>query len=167
VFFVRDRYRVPLTAALIPFAALTVVQVVQWLRDGRQAKSVLAITAIALLAAWTARPLPNDIPVIRPDDYTTSYQVYYNPLEVNARQEGNYLKAADLLLESLAFEPEMVKRLGPAHPTHSPLEAELALFFSDIHGRCAEDYRLAGRLREALRESARAKELNDACPEWP
>jgi len=162
VFFVRDRFRAPLTAALIPFAALTVVQVVEWLRRGRLAKAAVAMAGVLLLAFWIGRPLPSDVSLIRAFDYTVPYKFYYGPKESQAKQAGDYLQAAEILTDSLRFEPPFVKLLGPAHPADSTTTAALGRFYADVHACCAQDYQLAGKLQEARQERARADELTTA-----
>ena len=155
-FFVRDRFRAPLTAALIPFAALTLAVVLHWLLSrpktaANTARVAVVAGGVILLAFWTAQPLPIDLAVPRMADYVVSYEFYYNPREKQAQQAGDYLRAAEVLADSLRFEPDSIREM-----------AEARLFVA-IHMRCAEDYRRAGRPQEAQRELARAREIAQAC----
>ncbi len=158
-FFVRDRYRAPLTAALIPLAALTIVRAAEWLRGRRLASAAVVIGGVVLLAFWTARPLPSPMLLIRPVDCTVPYQVYYGPMEQQARQAGDYRRAAEILADSLRFEPEIVGQLGPTHRAGNAQEAALGQAYANMRYRCARDYQLAGLEKEARREHARADEL--------
>jgi len=161
-FFVRDRYRAPLTAALIPFAALTIVLAAEWLRGRRLARAAAVIGGVVLLAFWTARPLPGHMPLIRLVDCTVPYQLYYGPMEKQAQQAGDYRKAAEIVVDSLRFEPEIVKQLGPGHRAGNAPEAALGQAYANMRYRCAGDYQLAGLREEARREHARADELASA-----
>jgi 4-amino-4-deoxy-L-arabinose transferase-like glycosyltransferase len=168
VFFVRDRFRAPLTAALIPFAALTLGVVLHWLivrpKTAAHTTRVGAVLGgVVLMGLWTARPLPENIPLLRPADYFVSYEFYYNPREVQAKQAGDNFRAAEILADSLRFEPAAVQELGPSHRPTSPQEAALGRFFAVVHRRCSDDYQLARRPQEAQRELARAREIAVAC----
>jgi hypothetical protein len=115
-----------------------------------------------LLGFWIGRPLPSHLILIRAFDYAVPYKFYYGPKENQARQAGNYLLAAEILTDSLRFEPPFVQQLGPAHQADSPLKAALGRFYANVHSDCARDYELAGKVPEARRERARANELTTA-----
>ena len=153
VFFVRDRYRAPLTAALIPFAALTIVQAVQSLRSLHLVRAAFIMGGVVPLALWIARPLPGDIRLVRLFDYIVPHKTYYDPRERRAEEAGDYLQAAEILNDSLRFEPRSVQQLGPTRPAGSAQEAAIGQFYADIHYRCAHDYELAGRGQEGRREA--------------
>ncbi|MCE5268751.1 MAG: glycosyltransferase family 39 protein [Planctomycetaceae bacterium] len=162
-FLVRDRYRAPLTAAVIPFAALTLSVMLLQLRNHRPRKAAVVAAAVVLFALWTSSPLRLPSPLIRPADYEAAYQVYYDPLEHQALKAGDHPKAAAILDESLGFEPQCVKLLDAAHRPSQPAIAALGSLFAAVHSRCAEDYRLAGQHDKAALQRARADELSASC----
>jgi 4-amino-4-deoxy-L-arabinose transferase-like glycosyltransferase len=165
VFFVRDRYRAPLEAALIPFAALTLVAAAEWFsRPQTIWKAVGLAGCVFLLALWTARPLPLDQSMVHPQYYFAPYTVYYFPMADEAERTGNYLKAAEILADSFRYEPEIVKRLGPSCRASSPLEEQMGKFYAQVHRCCAEYFQLAGQRDAAQRELARSNELIASCP---
>jgi hypothetical protein len=167
LFFVRDRFRAPLTASLIPLAALTIVLAAQRLQQRRWKNAAMIAGGVVLLALFTAWPLPPETPLIRPVDCFLPYQLYYDPMEQQARHSGDYQKAAEILADSLNFQPEIVKRLALDHPARSNCAAVMGRAYADVYYRSAKDYHLAGRAQDAARQRARADELNFACRAYP
>jgi 4-amino-4-deoxy-L-arabinose transferase-like glycosyltransferase len=157
-----SRYRVALMALLIPFAALTVVQITTWLRTRKRLPALVALSALILVSWWTMRPLPLYLPLIRPVDYLVALETYYIPLEQAALREQDWQRGSEILAESLRYQPTAVQQMGPSRPARSPVEANMASFYARIH----QDYTLAlkmtGQTEAALQEQRRAAELRQA-----
>jgi 4-amino-4-deoxy-L-arabinose transferase-like glycosyltransferase len=163
VFFVRDRYRAPMIAAMMPLAALTLTTIFQLLCNRCYARLTVIVGGIVLLTPWTATPVPAGFPLARPMDYLQPYLQYYRPMEIKAVEAGDYLKAAEALTEWLSIESETVIPLGPLHPASGKLKIEECQYYASTYHRCAKYYKLAGKEREAQQMLARAKELDAAC----
>ncbi len=86
-FYVLGRFRVALAAAIIPFAALTLVQLVAWLSTRRYSRLLACSAVLVLLALWTGRAQAPDDPLIRPSDWFMPYLSEYP----DADQDGNGL----------------------------------------------------------------------------
>ena len=79
MFFVIDRYRAPLLAALLPFAAFAFVTLYRLASAQRwSATAGLACLLIALIAA-IARPFESPQPTIRPTDIYVSFHYVFGP----------------------------------------------------------------------------------------
>ena len=157
-----SRLRIPLVALLIPFAALTAVRILEWLRAGRAGRAAAAIAAVLLLSLWTMRPLPDQRPLIRGVDYCVPYGAYYYPLAEKAMKEGDWPRVADILGGSLQYEPAVVKEMGVARPPRNEDETLLAGFFARVHQQYAQALLLAGRQDAALEQAERAAALRQA-----
>ena len=141
-FYVLGRFRVALVAAVIPFAALTIVDMARWGRAALIGRTVAAGAALALLGSWTGRPLADDQVAIRTADWILPYSVVYQPLVTEAVDRRDWNAAATRYLEFFKFEPTPAEILASDDAT---LASELA----DMHRECSDLLRLAGRTVEA------------------
>jgi len=148
-FYVLGRFRVALLAAVIPFAALTLVEIARWARAGFIGRTAAACAATALLASWTGRPLASDQVLIRTADWILPYSVVYQPLITEAVDRRDWNTAATRYLEFFKEEPEPAAILASDDATLAP---ELA----DMHEECARILRMAGRNAEADAQVQRA-----------
>jgi len=148
-FYVLGRFRVALLAAVIPFAALTLVEIARWARAGFIGRTAAACAATALLASWTGRPLASDQVLIRTADWILPYSVVYQPLITEAIDRRDWNTAATRYLEFFKEEPEPAAILASDDATLAP---ELA----DMHEECARILRMAGRNAEADAQVQRA-----------
>ena len=161
-FYVVSRFRAPLLAALLPFAALTLVRMVEWLRANRRMWGLVTLAAMLALARWTARPLPADRLLIRYSDCVAAHRVHYDRLESDARAAGRWRRVADVLGEALRYEPVSVHALGPEQPARTLEEHLLATWFAGIHQRYAEALDRLGHIDAAAEQRRRAGELSQA-----
>lgn len=159
---VTSRYRVALMALLIPFAALTVVQITKWLGNGKRLFAIVAIAAVILLSWWTMRPLTQERHLIRPVDYLVAYDTYYIPLVQEALKKKDWRRGAEILAESLRYEPAAVQQMGSSRPAGNPEEAHLASSYARVHQMYALVLQKTGRANAALKENRRAAELRQA-----
>lgn len=136
-FGVFSRLRLPLVPALLPFAALTIVRASDWAMERRLAP-VLGVVAVWIaLTAFTARPLPEGQPLIRPSDYSAAYVAGYGPAVDAAYERGNPCAAADVYAGSLDLEPQEVRRLAQRAAPRYPYEGQLAAIYRKVHDRYA------------------------------
>jgi 4-amino-4-deoxy-L-arabinose transferase-like glycosyltransferase len=153
-----SRYRLPLVALLLPFAALALVQISEWLWARRWALSATAVAALVALSWWTMRPLPGQHPLIRPMDYRAAY-FYYDGLVQQAVEKGDWAGAAGILKDSLRFEPAIVRQMGRSFPAIDQDEAWLASWYAEVHYRYALALRQSGREEAAEEQEQRVREL--------
>jgi 4-amino-4-deoxy-L-arabinose transferase-like glycosyltransferase len=160
VFGVLSRYRLPLLAALLPFAALTCVRLVRWLRRGPRAALVGCVAAVAGLALLLSGGAQG--PLIRASDYKAPYDYHYRPRARDAATAGDVARAAQVFADSLRYEAPVLRELGPDRPARSRHEAQLARLFAQARTRYAQWLERGGRIEEAARERRRAEELRAA-----
>lgn len=161
VFFAFGRFRLPLAAALTPFAGYALARLAGFILARRWAAATITLLAGGLPAILIS-PTSGDEPRVRSTDVKVGYQVYYDILLQSALARGDLAAAADVLGESLDRQPPEVAALGPAHPARTVLQAEFAAFYAEIHQRLAYVLDRAGRIEEARRGLERAAELAQA-----
>ena len=156
------RYRAGYLAAMIPFAAFTVVRTAEWARERNYLRAGAVAATVVLAFLWTSRPLPAGRPEIRTADYLAPYYFYWIPEHTGAVQSGQPRIAAAVLADSLRHEPEEVRQMGPGRRARNPYEKELAQAYSQIHAQLAEDLFHSGDPAGAAREARRGQELEEA-----
>jgi tetratricopeptide (TPR) repeat protein len=147
MFYVLGRFRIPLLAALIPFAAFTLVEAVRGLSDGRYIRVVLLTASVGLLAVWTGRAA--EAPLIRAADWLVPFVVRYQPQFDAAVAAHNPAAAAASYLAFFREEPAVTKLL-------SPPDVETLLLLGNLHTKCASLLRDAGRAVEAKQQATHA-----------
>lgn len=165
---VLSRYRLPMLAALIPFAAWTPVRAWEWLASERWAW--LAATLALLVAAFavTLRPLPPGLQAV-PSHHHYALLGYY---ESHGGREAarEYLRAA---LRVAPGEPEVLFRLGRLHEADNGRAEALACYeqvpLGYPSGRAAlfqasYIHRAEGRLAEATKGYERLIRFDAANP---
>ena len=157
-----SRYRMPLLAICVPFAGLTVAQVVEWLVHRRWLAALVTVCAVAMLTLWVSRPLPRDMPMIRTADCLVAFPVYYIPAEQAAREAGDWHRAAKVLDQALRHLPPVVGEMGGARPARSSDEKALATFFAAAYRRHAEVLRRLAQPQAAEAQDRRAAILEAA-----
>ena len=161
-FFPVARYRLPMAAGLIPFAAMTLVQMLRWAMSAQRRKLLAAAACVVLVGAWTGRALPGNQPIIRAADYKAPYEFYYTPLIAEAMNGGQWQQAADAIAEYLRYEPEFLRSIGPSRPAWSNFEIGLAEFYGRMHDFYAKVLEKAGHRDLAVDERRIARRLAGA-----
>ena len=159
IVFMAARFRAPLIAASLPFAALTVVSIVDGLQKQIFGKTLLICILLILVSFWTMSPLPKEVSLIRTTDVSSSYTYYYQPLLLAAQAEGNlseYLSIFEALLRS---EPQSIRRLSFASPPQNQSDRDTALLFSQFLKMYSIGLKAAARNEEMSSAVRRAKEL--------
>ncbi len=146
---VLSRYRLPLAALLIPFAAWSIVWIAASMASKGWRKALAAAAAIVLVSLVTMRPLEAGRPVIRSSYYSSVYHAYYSKLAVAAIAEGRWDVAAEVMVSSLAFQPGVVDELCAERPARTRNEAALAKLYAEVYGRIAEAFAAVGDKRRA------------------
>jgi Flp pilus assembly protein TadD/4-amino-4-deoxy-L-arabinose transferase-like glycosyltransferase len=147
MFYVLGRFRIPLMAALIPFAALTLVEAVRGMGDGRYGRVMMLTATVGLLAVWTGRPART--PLLRAADWLVPFVVRYQPQFDAAMAAHNPAAAAAAYLAFFREEPAAGQLL-------SPPDVETLLLLGNMHTECASLLRDAGRVVEAKQQVTRA-----------
>jgi hypothetical protein len=153
LFLVLGRLRVALVAALIPFAALAIVQLVR--SEGRVRLATIA--AIIGLGIWTGRPLPGDRPLIGVDDWISPFLIEYQGQVKQALDANNRADAAAAYLAFLTYEPDFSKMPSAGGVLTGASDREVAYRFAQAHAVCAELLRGSGQIAGAATEEARAR----------
>lgn len=151
-FYVLGRFRVALIAAVIPFAALTLVEIWRWIRAGRFLAAGTTAAAVVLLGAWTGRPLADGQVLIRTADWILPYSVFYQDQVYGALDRKDWNAAASWYLDFFRYEPSDAEILQSSDRTLAP---ELA----DMHRECAQILRAAGRETEAAQQIEAAQRI--------
>ena len=157
-----SRYRVELMALLIPFAALTVVQITIWLENKKRLLAIFAISMLILVSCWTMRPFPVKCLLIRSVDYLAALEIYYIPQEQAALRNKDWQRGAEVLAKSLRYQPAVVQQIGASHPPRTSTEARLASYYAQIHQDYALALEMTGQKEAATKEKRRAAELRQA-----
>jgi 4-amino-4-deoxy-L-arabinose transferase-like glycosyltransferase len=152
LFYVLGRFRVALLAAVLPFAALTLVEIGRSLGARRYARGLTITAAVLVLGAWTGRPLASDQILIRTADWILPWSVVYESQVYGALDAKDPAAAAAAYLEFFTYEPTEDQILASGDPQLAP---ELA----DMHNECAQILRLAGQPSLADQQLQHARRL--------
>jgi 4-amino-4-deoxy-L-arabinose transferase-like glycosyltransferase len=152
VFYVLGRFRLLLFAALIPFAASAVLQVVAWVRHGRFVQVGLLTATVAAMTVWATGPPLGNQPWIRSTDWLVPYFAHYQGEAESALRAGNPTAASAALLAYFSDEPTAAEIRASGNP-------RLAQWLGDLHAQCATLLSQAGRTAEAQDQAAKAETL--------
>ena len=153
IFYTLGRFRISLAMAAIPFAALTLVELWRWARDGRIVSTLAAVGAVALLAAWTGRALAADQLEIRTADWILAYSAFYQDKVYGALDRKAWSEGARWYVEFFdRYEPAPAQILASRDPRLAP---ELA----DMHRECAQILKAAGETTGAAAQLDRANRI--------
>jgi 4-amino-4-deoxy-L-arabinose transferase-like glycosyltransferase len=152
LFYVLGRFRVAFLAAVLPFAALTLVEIGRSLGARRYARGLAIAAAVLVLGAWTGRPLASDQLLIRTADWILPWSVVYESKVYGALDAKDPATAAAAYLDFFTYAPTDDQILASADPQLAP---ELA----DMHNECAQILRLAGQPSLADQQLQHARRL--------
>lgn len=152
MFYVIGRFRILLLAAALPFAALTLVELVRAVQARRWARVTAVLASALVVGAWTGRPLPAGRPLIRTDDWLVPYVVRYQPEMQAAGERGDWAAAARACEAYFLDAPGGTALLTSGDPDLPPLMA-------DIHMRCAAMWQRAGDAGRAAAQTDAANAL--------
>lgn len=158
-FYVLSRFRIPLVAALIPFAAFTIVQLLDWIAARKVGPALATIAALVVFSLWSMQPLREGTVILRPSEFVVALNEHYKPkceAALAAKDPATALRLAD---EALAMEPELVRGLHKGRDARNHTEAIFAGVFGYLHGLRSDALSGLGRAEQARSESQRASEL--------
>jgi len=159
-FLVLSRHRVALIPVLIPFAAFTITELAGSWKGG---KNIKIIMVLVILTGWSASPNNEDTVTLSKLDYGTIYNMYY--LE-SLKKYSDKLewREATLLLEDFidSYEPRSLKNIKPFYICKHMKEAEVYLFFSQIHSLQSQALLQAGDTESATEEEQISSRLKEA-----
>lgn len=159
LFYVLARFRTPLLATLLPLAGYTAVRTTDWLLQRCFGRAAAVLAGVAGLSFVSLQPLPPGKPRITHFDYNAPYVAYYGPLEQHARDGGDWQRAADILRDSLRYEPPEVRALGPTRRAANEHEMELVRLYMAVYRRLAANLVQAGQSAAAAAAEDRARAL--------
>jgi len=160
LFYNLSRFRSPMVAILLPFAAHALVELTGAVRTRRFARQLYALGAMSLLvlALWWARP--DGLLRTRPADYVVGNQLWYE-LAREAASNGDPHKALETMSRALETEPEA--RPGgevETSPRTSAEAREIAISFAKVHLACARFASQADRHARVEEHLARVRQLD-------
>jgi 4-amino-4-deoxy-L-arabinose transferase-like glycosyltransferase len=157
-FYPLSRFRAPLLAGLLPFAALALVRVVDFAAAGRRLRAALVVLAVAALGAWIGRPLPPGRSLVRAADCQVPLVFVYGPAYRDAAERGEWRSAAALALRAVENEPAAVRRLGPGKAATDD-DRGCALALAELYSLAGDALDRDGEPRAAALARRRADEL--------
>ncbi len=137
VFGIVGRYRLLFAVALLPFAGFGAVRLWSWLGRRRWKPAALALAGGALLACVVARPLPEDVSVLREADYTGPWSFAVQADVEQAKAEGDAAEAVSILEDFLARAPAELEALRSDEPAPTLRSWRLAQFYAPLYERLA------------------------------
>lgn len=159
LFFVFDRFRIQLAYALAPFAANSVVQLLDFGLQRRWSRFTATLLPIAVISLHSLSPLaPDEVP-IRRDDYGISHDLFFDVRARSEARRGNWSGAAGVIREEIELQPPFVRQMSPQHPPLNVAQADVAQLFAGFYGEYANLLAEAGQQDVAQAAASRAEQL--------
>ena len=163
LFFGQARYRIPLAAGMIPFAALTLQYIVISVFSRRWLPAILTFATVFFVLLWTGRSYPEGSQIIRPADFESPFGYYYQP-EINELiLRGENSKAVEMINGAVIYRPQLIIDFKPGTPPRNSDESGIMHVFSKIYGFQAQILMKAGFADEARKAMALSNDLARAC----
>jgi 4-amino-4-deoxy-L-arabinose transferase-like glycosyltransferase len=167
ILYVLSRFRAPLLAALIPFAAAALVWLVQWLLERRWRPAALLGALVILTALWTASPRSTEAgPQIRLSDMVMLLDNWFQPAVQRAQEAGDTQEVARLTAEALRLEPPAIELLLRGDRPLEPHDERYLRLFSMLNMGAARAHQAAEYDDEAARLQERARALERLAREF-
>lgn len=132
VFFIHARLRLPLVAALIPFAAFMAMYVIRNLLN-RNFQIGYLLGLVILIGIFANRPLPKNQTKIRVEDFVVAYDNYYRPIVHQALMDKKAIFAKNTLEQFLEERPEFIDKVEAGKRANSTFEKEIAWLYSSVY----------------------------------
>jgi 4-amino-4-deoxy-L-arabinose transferase-like glycosyltransferase len=163
LFFVMDRYRAPLTAALVPFAAFALVTLCQQLWARRWRNFFMSLATLLIVAVLVVRPDVRDRSTITLNYVSAPFEYFYLPKISKAVGRNDYGAAGIEYDKFLAVVPPFVNALSTGRGTLLPGDiyaVEMVEYYRRAYAAAAVIDRNAGRLSAAEKYENRARWLD-------
>ena len=160
LFFPVGRFRLPLLAAIAPFAALTLVVLIKSIEEKTYRKAAAVVAGVVLVGLWTGRPPAEDQPLLRTADFSVPVRVYYEPMIKQAAVKEDWSGAAEIANELIHYRPGWLDEIGPSCHPGSDHEASLTKWFAQLYRWCGSINAKAGNEIQARRLLRRSEELS-------
>lgn len=159
-FIVLSRYRIPLEAAMIPFAGFAIAEIIKTIQSNTK-YALMMISGIILTAFFVGRPLPSNITLIRGMDFQQPYNFYYKQIIDDDLKRRDAKAGLATMTEFMSFEPDDVKRLNRNSVVLNNYQQILTMVYAAFHGIYANLYSSTGDSEKAKEEGDRAAELQE------
>jgi tetratricopeptide (TPR) repeat protein len=149
VFYTLGRFRVALTAAVIPFAAFAFVELLRFAADRKYLRVAVMAVSLVIVGSWTGRPLQNRT-LIASSYWLGPFYTWYEAETRAALAANDPARAASAYLGFFQYEPDLA---DVSSPGNAPLVQTLA----EMHAECASFLRAAGKSDQATVQSEKAR----------
>jgi tetratricopeptide (TPR) repeat protein len=151
LFYTLGRFRVALIAAVIPFAAFALVELLRAAADRKYLRVAAMAVSLTIVGSWTGRPLPNRT-LIASSYWLGPFYARYEAETRAALAAGDPARAAAAYLGFFQYEP-------PLAQVASPGDTSVVQVLAEMHAECATFLRAAGQSEKARVQSEKAREL--------
>lgn len=158
-FYVLGRFRTPLVALLLPFAAYGIVGCLRFAQNNWKVTLSKLVTAALCFYALTYLFYRPGVSMLDPTDYNVFYELnYYERVKSNA-EAGRYGEAIKAHAEFLDYQPDIVRNARPGRMLKTASDLAVLKQFADhyqIHRFLYED---SGNTEMAAKAMARSNAL--------
>jgi len=163
VFHSNGRLRLPLAAALLPFAGIGLFELVRAFSRPWTLRPWLWTAAVAAVVLAMSRPRAESVPFIRFADYIQPWNLRYAPLAAQAQQAGDPARAAAIVDEALKYRPDFLNGWNRCYRNDHPEAARISGWFADLYARQASLWQSAGNVDRAAAAAHSAAALRAPC----
>jgi len=157
-FLVLSRYRIPMLAAMIPFAAYALISIFENMKPNPKISIVLSGGTVVLFV-WVGRDLPEGITKIRAMDYHQPYLYYYEPMINDYLEKGDKQSALATMQHFMSYTPDDVKQLNANSENINSYQLIYAQIYAGFYKTFADLYAMNGDNNNAETERKRYNEL--------
>ncbi len=159
-FMVLSRYRIIFAGVLVPFAALTIAEL---LGSWKGWKNWLIIISLVIVGYWTSKPGSERVSKLTKEDYSGMWSVHYGDTIKKALEQKQWHNIAGLLNDYfIRYEPDKIKNIKPFYHCNERSESDIFQFFSGMHESLAFIYQQAGDTNTAKVEDDISRKLKTA-----
>ncbi len=160
VFMVLSRYRIIFAGVLVPFAALTIAEL---LGPWKGWKNWLIILSLVIVGYWTSKPGSEKVSKITSGDYSGMWSIHYGNTVNKALEQKQWHNIAGLFNDYFTrYEPDKIKNIKPFYRCKEKNESDIFQFFSGMHENLAFVYQQANDTNTAKVEDGISRKLKNA-----
>ena len=158
LFYPLSRFRAPLLVALIPFAAFSIVMIVNHINTNK-IHVCFTLLFVVMLYSIISRPHSQIPSEFRLRDFEVAFDLYYEPKLVEAEKSQNWDEAITVMEEIISNKPTSVSTLEAWGRSESKEKLGLAAEFGRYYLDYSQYLMKAGRKQDALLQLNHAKML--------